>query len=285
MKLLQAFETTAQKCKDYVDSKHVELDNAIETHGMGWTSEEEVPAFNIEWDGNTEGREEVVWDHHMYKVSDELISKENIVGATVSFVDESGTESIIITEDNITIYDYPMYGINFGDTVLIFVCSENFVISDEELHKGVYFFESEGNYISSITKPASTVETVHQIDEKYIPSGGGALDTIKLTVSEEDYDDDVVIPTLVTPKSDVIANINNIKFAEIDGILYGFVMNRQMGVAQEGTYQLIFSGVRVSLQPDSVDAYHLILVIMDGEDDIMCYLSSITLYSEPEETD
>lgn len=271
-----------------VDSNGVppEVTNAVETHGMGYTTEEPVPAINITWDGDTEGRE-AVFDDQYYKVSDEPISKENIVGATVSFVEESDTESIIITEDNIKTYgSYPLYFIQLeNDAVLIYVISENLEISDEELHKGVYFFgvKEYDNYVSSLTKEASTQETVHQIDSKYIPSSGGVVDTIKLTASY-DEEEDAMIVTLVTPESDVIANINNIKFAEIDGILYGFVMNQQMVVAQEGVYQLRFSGVRVSSQPDSVDAYHLVVVIMDGED-TMCELNSITVYSEPEETD
>lgn len=162
-----------------IDSKYIkseellpeELSNAIETHGMGWTSREEpVPAINITWDGDTEGREAILYDQY-YKVSDEAISKEDIVGATVSLVvEQSDTESIIITEDNIAPYDnYPMYGIQFGDYVSIYVVSENFVMSDEELHKGVYFFESNDYYVSSLTKEGSTGEVVHQIDKKYLP--------------------------------------------------------------------------------------------------------------------
>lgn len=42
MKLIDAFKITAQRVKEYVDSKHVELDNAIETNGMGWTDEDET---------------------------------------------------------------------------------------------------------------------------------------------------------------------------------------------------------------------------------------------------
>lgn len=163
MKLIDAFKTTAQRCKDYVDSKHVELDNAIETHGLGYTTEEEVPAINITWDGNTEGRE--AYDLGVViacKIQGEPLNKNQLIGATISFVTAAETTSIELS-DNDLIY-------SSEDVLAISSFAMSILNDTETLPKGLYFYSAGGDYVSALTKEASTVETVYKIDEKYIPS-------------------------------------------------------------------------------------------------------------------
>lgn len=157
---------------------------------MGWTDEEPVPAINITWDGDTEGRESV-FENKFFKILDndipdsvieggnvELIYGENVLSGD-AFIDSSPFPTIT----SFGFHNESAAGGAFNNQII--VIHENTIIEEMELSKGVYFNkETSGVYISRLHKEASTVETVHQIDEKYIPSSGGAT-VIEFVVDEQ----------------------------------------------------------------------------------------------------
>ena len=139
-----------------------EVSNAVETHGMGWTSEEEVEGFDIQWDGNTEGLD--VWSETAFKVSSDVSvigTGDNLVGAILMM--EGREEPLVLTEDFIYTTDNKLYSLGGGVALVAF---EDV---DTTLTKGIWFGKgSEELYVSRLYKEASTEEVVHQIDPKYI---------------------------------------------------------------------------------------------------------------------
>lgn len=125
--------------------------------GYGYTGE---PAFEpITWDGDTEGRTSVLDD--FYKVSDNPISKTDIVGCT--YEDSEGLTRQINQEsiqDLGTVYVV-------GESILIAL--EDSIVEETSIEQGVYFYyfsdESFTEYIASLTAPS----TVHQFDPALIP--------------------------------------------------------------------------------------------------------------------
>lgn len=132
--------------------------------GYGYTEQGEQTV--ITWDGDTEGK--VVYDDTFFKVSDLTPSKDSMSDAKIVF---NGVE-----------YDFnavDIRGVNgYYDTnglVSVF-------LDDSETPKGIYFAGGdEDEYVSSLTY--GTPETVHKIDEKYLPQSGGAM-VVNFTVGE-----------------------------------------------------------------------------------------------------
>lgn len=167
-----------------IDSKYIkreelvpeELSNAIETHGMGYTNEEEVPAINIAWDGNIEDREHFIGGDVTYvKVADAIFNDiSELYGAKIV----RGSEEVILDDNNCP-YDEGCYILSsFGVYV---------PIDDGDISEGLYFIKGTNNYTSSLTKEASTQEVVHQIDQKYIPSSGGGGSMMVNASFTDDY--------------------------------------------------------------------------------------------------
>lgn len=144
-----------------------EVENAIETHGLGWTSEEEIPAIDITWDGNTEDREHFPSADVTYvKVADAIFNDiSELYGAKIVCASEE-----VILDDNNCLYDEGYYILNYFGIYL--------PIDGEDISAGLYFLKARNYYTSSLTKEATTEEVVHQIDQKYIPGGSGGAGTV-----------------------------------------------------------------------------------------------------------
>lgn len=151
-----------------------EVENAIETHGLGWTDTEEVEGFDIQWDGNTEGLEYVsVYAAFLAKVSSDLSlidTIDDLIGATILGEFGEGPIDVTITEDNITTEDNKVFNIE-GAVIIAF---EDGSFGELNLSKGIWFLKIDSsNFTNRLYKEDSTEEVVHQIDQKYIPGGSG----------------------------------------------------------------------------------------------------------------
>lgn len=127
--------------------------------GYGYTEQGEQTV--ITWDGDTEGREAVVGVY--YKVSN---SAPTIDVALTSF-NFAGTE-IPISKDYITEINEHAIFVGDGDSDYIIIADSDTSFEDIEINKGVYFYNTPNGYVSSLTY--GTPDTVHKIDEKYLPS-------------------------------------------------------------------------------------------------------------------
>lgn len=139
--------------------------------GYGYTSE---PAFEpITWDGDTEGR--TSFADMFYKVSDNPISKTDIIGGTYEISDGSTHQ---INQESIsdlgTVYDVD------GDML---IALEDSIVEEMSIEQGVYFIytsdEISTGYITSLTPALS----IHKIDSKYLPQSGGTM-MVNITIDE-----------------------------------------------------------------------------------------------------
>ncbi|MCQ2076002.1 MAG: carcinine hydrolase/isopenicillin-N N-acyltransferase family protein [Bacteroidaceae bacterium] len=158
-----------------------EVENAVATHGMGWTDEEVKEGFDIQWDGNTEGLERVpAPDADLLKISDLDIPNDQLIGLKFDITDSNIHEvaTVEITEEFFD--ELKESGRITNDFVVVLglfaiVRKDGIDIGGSSfIHKGIYAFDpeasiAEGIYVSRLYKEASTEEVVHQIAQKYIP--------------------------------------------------------------------------------------------------------------------
>ncbi|MBQ0090685.1 MAG: hypothetical protein KBT27_15270 [Prevotellaceae bacterium] len=154
------------------------IQNAIETHGFGWTETEPQVGYDIQWDGNTEGLDYIpLEDGGIYKISDELYgmsSVEDLIGASIEWLDSSSGGillSDVLHEEYIKTPDNKVFIL--GDANLAIVAFEDATVDELNITKGIWVFkgivDSDGNSIRTTRLyRASTKEVVHQIDQKYI---------------------------------------------------------------------------------------------------------------------
>lgn len=130
--------------------------------------------FEITWDGDTTGRVSItaegsqfVW----YKVSDKILTADDIIGGTVTGVENDVSQSFVLTSDTVVREDY---GVMTSDGLIIVAAQQGtyvstmggFSISIPET--GVYFayMTSAGNIM--YTSSLSTTIPI-PFDDKYIP--------------------------------------------------------------------------------------------------------------------
>lgn len=148
--------------------------------------------FEITWDGDTTGRVSAtaegmpfVW----YKVSDKTLTANDIIGGTVTVVQNGVSRSLVLTSDAVVREDY---GVITSDGLIILAAQQGtyvstmggFSISIPET--GVYFayMNSAGTTVYSAS--LSNI-IVHPFDDKYIPDSIARKDEvpdISLGVSE-----------------------------------------------------------------------------------------------------
>lgn len=118
-----------------------------------------VPAINIQWDGVVGDKPNAVIDENVYvKVSDEILTADRVIGATVVGVRGAESQSGILSEDKIMSGDGVIVAMAGG---VILSCSKTTVeMGGETLtlpETGTYFsyMEEAGDkmYVSSLTKP------------------------------------------------------------------------------------------------------------------------------------
>ena len=122
----------------------------------------------IEWDGNTEGRDSFIFNGlTFYKVSDEVSTFDELIGARVGYLSGSVEESSVLNED----------AIMEGDNCLIEGDSGRFIIAQQtECYimdfafsapsVGTYFSSNSGDYT---TKLSYGHYTYHPMYEEFIP--------------------------------------------------------------------------------------------------------------------
>ena len=118
-----------------------------------------VPGVDITWDGVIGDRPKAQTDEGVYlvKVSDEILTADRVIGATVTMVNGSENTSMVLLEDNVMSGD----GFVMETEGMIISCSKTtFEIDGWSLtlpETGTYFVyrEQGGNkmYVSSLTKP------------------------------------------------------------------------------------------------------------------------------------
>lgn len=140
------------------------VENAKQTGGFGYT--EQGGQAVITWDGDTEGRESI--DGQYYKVSGDVVTEADVIGAQYH-IDSLSSDTFTITEESIIsasalgVDGFATCPFEPDTPFIVFVTSDS-----ETATKGVYFIMDD-DYISSLTYG---VDTVHKIDEKYLPSSG-----------------------------------------------------------------------------------------------------------------
>lgn len=149
--------------------------------GYGYTEQGEQTV--ITWDGNTEGKTVVAGRY--CKVADNCFNNEDIVGMNVT---TSTGESTAVTQemyDDMLEHGFLAEDFAFlGDDVL---CVRKPNIDVFSLHfdeTGVYFIKRE-EYITSLTYRGNTI---HKIDEKYLPASGGTMVVVPCTINPETMD-------------------------------------------------------------------------------------------------
>ena len=118
-----------------------------------------IPAINIQWDGVVGDKPNAVIDEIVYvKVSDEILTTDRVIGATVVGVRGAESQSRILSEDQIMSGDGVIVAMAGG---VILSCSKTTVeMGGETLtlpETGTYFSYMEENgdkvYVSGLTKP------------------------------------------------------------------------------------------------------------------------------------
>lgn len=151
------------------------LENAIETHGLGWTDEEEKAGFDIQWDGNTEGLES---QYSMYRVTDDIhdiTSPNDLIGVHVTTIENGEESTFVLTEDNIATVDDDGKIVSLSDSsnpTVGLVVIEDTTMGSETIKRGFWLGcltdDYYSFYVSRLYKEATTSETIHKIDAKYI---------------------------------------------------------------------------------------------------------------------
>ena len=154
----------------------------IPTHKHKWDDISDAPFYdksvsaplNITWDGDLTGRENFpagAEDSYMVKVSDVVLSMEQLVGSTISYLSETGNQTLEITEDLIfdaTSQGMPMYSV---DANLVIIVLEDIYQEGMSITKGVWFstFGNGAAYTKSISSPNATITTseIKKLDPKF----------------------------------------------------------------------------------------------------------------------
>lgn len=212
--------------------------------GYGYEGE---PAFEpIEWDGDTTGKEAATTDGQpfMYKVSDDLLTANGIVGSNVAF----GGTSMTITEEYVEAFD--------DAVIALYVFSGKAGIYDSEVlgvslsvpEDGTYFYNADGMSVSSLTAPSS----VTTIDPKFIPGGGEFVVTYR-TEDEVNYSCDKSFDDIVS----AFASGENVTF-KLDylGVYYLSAVHIENGNSSIASNFVIFV--------PSSNAMHLLVVTQNG---------------------
>lgn len=129
--------------------------------------------FEITWDGDTTGRVSITQEGipgGWYKVSDKILTADDIIGATATMVQNDESQSLVVTSDIVVRQDYGV-DINAG-MIIIATKQGTFNIDDINTsipEPGIYFLDNSlgGNseFVSSLSKIIT-----HPFNDKYIPN-------------------------------------------------------------------------------------------------------------------
>ena len=127
--------------------------------------------FEITWDGDTTGRPSAtaegtpfVW----YKVSDKILTLDDIIGATVTAVQNGVSQSFVVTSDVVIRQDY---GVVIGEGMIIIATKQGTLNMD-----GINIIPEPGIYFLSASVDGHSMSVfsfsniiAHPFDDKYIP--------------------------------------------------------------------------------------------------------------------
>ena len=132
----------------------------------------------ITWDGNTEGKETIEHEmfQYLYKISDEGIDVENIKSMML-YDGRLGKASECIAKTSV-LHEGSLQMLIYDETApAVLSTKENFSFDEGlEVKKGTYFYGAQDTAVFFVE--SITIETVHQIDKKFIP---GYIPVLELT--------------------------------------------------------------------------------------------------------
>lgn len=195
----------------------------------GYPYEEEQNIL-IEWDGNTEGLEPF---EGYVKISDEVLTKEQLIGANLSYVDADGTDSsLVLTEGDMT---ETATGVTINHPYSESIVINNAVIStfiadNKPTDFGVWVIAFQVKSFRLEKK----ISTVHAIDAKFLPPGiGGGAFVVKFISDESmnltcelSYDEILaeykkgIIAGAIMFNGKIMAQYPNVSIDEYNGDIY-----------------------------------------------------------------
>lgn len=208
-------------------NKNGKLKNEVLPDGYPYEEEQNIL---IEWDGNTEGLEPF---EGYVKISDEVLTKEQLIGANLSCVDADGTNiSLVLTEGDMTetatgvTINHP-----YSESIVINNAGiSTFIAGNEPTDLGVWVIAAQVKSFRLETK----ISTVHTIDAKFLPPeiGGGCFvvrfisdESMNLTC-ELSYDEILakhkkgIIAGAIIFDDEIMMQYPNVTISEDDGSIY-----------------------------------------------------------------
>lgn len=132
----------------------------------------------ITWDGDTTGRVKATMEDEQftwYKVSDKILTADDIIGGTITMIQNGATEQLDVLNEGISEEEFGYLVLDF--VVLIAMKQGTFNVNGANIsipETGIYFISVGGTtYISSFSN-----STVHPFDDKYIPDSIARKDEI-----------------------------------------------------------------------------------------------------------
>ena len=133
--------------------------------------------FEITWDGDTTGRASATAEgapYVWYKVSDKILTADDIIGATVTAVENGVSQSFVVTSDMIIEQEYG-YVIGYS---YIFIAAKTGDFNGMHIPEpGVYFLNASADGFSVNVSSLSTIIPI-PFDDKYIPDSIARKDKV-----------------------------------------------------------------------------------------------------------
>lgn len=191
--------------------------------GYGYT--EQSNQTTITWDGDTSGLVSVnIEDMVYYKVSNNTPSGDDLIGGRVVYLNNIGE----LLNKDITPERIMQVGSIISISNVFISLEDNYTISGITFpEKGVYFewrvsYDNIICYTKSLTY--GTPDTVHKIDEKYLPEAGGGMMVGHILYNEDDdtYSCDKTFAELSTAVPNVILELE-LADSEVNIVLRPFM--------------------------------------------------------------
>ena len=135
--------------------------------------------FEITWDGDTTDRVKAIMENPLfefYKVSDKILTADQIIGATITTVQNGVTQQIVITDEDISEEEFGYSTLGF----LIATKQGTFNMEGDNIsipEPGIYFMSAGADGHSMFVSSLFNI-TVHPFDDKYIPDSIARKDEI-----------------------------------------------------------------------------------------------------------
>lgn len=128
--------------------------------------------FEITWDGDTTGRAKATVENVPgagYKVSDKILTADDIIGGTITVIQNGVSQSLVVPSDEIFRSDY---GVVVGENAIMISAKQGiFNIGGYNIsipESGIYFASvSVGGNSMSVSSFSNII--AHPFDDKYIP--------------------------------------------------------------------------------------------------------------------